>query len=239
MSTQQAAFLAALGTAAMVVVTYLLPLVLFPWGGILRLLPLVLAEAISLPLFFFCAYRSKPPIAIPERLRKPALAAAIATCLSAAWTVFDHVFFFITSWRRGSTLLWENPARWLWEYVVVQLIALLAAIAVPLFFLVLSKNVSDAARAALLLRRTAIFACLAMTAWLGYWIYFQTRNEVFAWTHRSLLTQGARPPGSWLWFRMLRHGSTLFLLGSLSLFFFLFYRNVPATQPGEETSGVE
>jgi hypothetical protein len=123
MTTKQAALLAAVGTTLQLLTFSILPFISLGMHAASLYVLLVGATMFAaLPVFFVCVYLNEPPLAIPERLRRPALMTAVAAGLSAAQTTFRQTWSFSYWWSMSG------------------LIAVLGAMVVSLFFFTVARS---------------------------------------------------------------------------------------------------
>jgi len=250
MATKQAALLAALATAIQIVAT---PIPIISglvmqgeWStqASLNALSLLFFAAIFLsPLlvFFVCAYLGKPPLAIPERLRRPAWVAAMAAGLSAAYIAFSAIREFIGSFDLTGVSLMrtEHPFRWFWRWPLSGLIEILAAIGVPLFFFAVARSTAEPQSVSPRLKKAAMYAGIVSIVAAVCTTWGLTYTQVFYSTHQASLAADRSAAGEMLWYTIQHVSLSLFYNGSLAWFFFLFYRTVPTTQSSQRLSSGE
>jgi hypothetical protein len=250
MTTKQAAFLAAVSTAIQIVASPI-PII----SGLVmqgewntRALPNVLfvlffAAIFLSPLlvFFVCAYLGKPPLAIPERLRRPAWVAAVATGLSAAYVAFSAIREFIGSFDVTGVALMrtEHPFRWFWRWPLSGLIEILAAIGLPLFFFAVARGAAEPQSVSPRLKKAAMYAGIVSIVVAVCTTWGLTYTQVFYSTHQASLAAGRSAASAMLWHTILHVSLSLFYNGSLAWFFFLFYKTAPAAQSSQRLSSGE
>jgi hypothetical protein len=252
MTIKQAALLAAVGTTLRLctyIISYfrslMTPGIWHSPGTVLYALLIISLGMIlsaALPVFFACVYLNEPALVVPERLRRPALVAAIAAGLSAAIAAFHQIRDFISSWNMADIPLMraDRPLLWLWEWPFRVLISLLAAIAVPLFFFTVARSRAELQSVSPRLKKAALYAGFVTIVGAAFTIYQDIHSEIFMWTHQALL---AAAPGraqiAGPWYRIPATALGLFHSGSLAWFFFLFYRTVPTAQSSQRLSSGE
>ena len=251
MTTKQAALLATVGTTLRLctyIISYFRSLMTLgmwrsPGPVLYALLMISLGMILSaaLPVFFACVYLNEPALVVPERLRRPALVAAIAAGLSAAIAAFHQIRDFISSWNMADIPLMraDRPLLWLWDWPLRVLISLLAAIVVPLFFFTVARSRAELQSVSPRLKKAALYAGFVTIVGAALTIYQDIHSEIFMWTHQALLAQGGRTPGMGLWYRMLEASVELFSSGSLAWFFYRFYKTVPTAQSSQRLSSGE
>ena len=247
MTTKQAALLAAVGT----ILRFFVQLMPSSWslmtpgvwhdpGSVLFVLFIFLPSTIlmaALPVFFVCVYWNEPPLVIPERLRRPALVAVIATGLSGAQTTFRVIRDSISSWgTEGYPSMRESHSLQFWQWPLSVLTAVFGAIVVPLFFYTISRSSAEAKPVEPRLKKAAIYAGLSVVAGAAATLYSRASTEIFMSTHQALLAARGGAPGPGLWYRILQAALALFSSASLAWFFFLFYKKVPTTRSSPRLS---
>ena len=239
MTTKQAALLAGVGTILRLLVQLvpsfwllMTPSVWHDPRNVLSVLLIFLPSTIlmaALPVFFVCVYLNEPPLVIPERLRRPALVAVIATGLSGAQTTFRVIRDFISSWgMEGYPSMRESHSLQFWQWPLSVLTAILVAIVVPLFFYTISRSSAEAGPVNPRLKKAAIYAGLAVVAGAAATVYSRSSTESDMSTHQALLAARGVTPGPGLWYRILQTALALFSSGSLAIDLLLF-QEVPTT----------
>jgi hypothetical protein len=246
MTIKQAALLAAVGTAIDIVTPPISILSALMTHGawntrtVLSVLSGLLFGAIFLcPLlvFFACVYWDKPTLAIPERLRRPALVVAIAAGLSAAYTAFSVVREFTGSWDMASVTLMRasHPFQWFWRWPLSGLTRMLAVIGVPLFFFTVARSTAEPQGVDPRLKKAAMYAGIVAIVGAIYTTFILALSEIvqpFPAAHSA--TSSAR-----LWPVIQYISLSWFYKGSLVWFFFLFHKTVPTIQSSQRLSSGE
>jgi hypothetical protein len=222
MTTKQAALLAAVGTTLQLLTFSILPFISLG-AHAARLYILLVGATIfaALPVFFVCVYLNEPPLAIPERLRRPALMTAVAAGLSAAQATLREIWNFSYWWSMSG------------------LTAVLGAIVVSLFFFTVAGSSAQPQDMYPRLKKAAVYAGVVSVVGAAYTIFMSSLTEISSSTQPTLSVASGMTPGTGLWYRTLRISSSLFYDGSLAWFFFQFYKTVPAAQSSQRLSSGE
>jgi hypothetical protein len=233
MTTKLAALLAALGTTLELVAALIWPFAFFlgapgAWhspGTVLNVvialvvLPVIVILAAALPVFFVCVYLNEPPLAVPERLQKPAFVAAFAAALEAA----RAAFFLI----RGSV---SSSGMDGWARVIGMIV-------VSVFFLTVTRSRGELRGAEPRLKKAAMYAgsvmainTLAAVA-TGVW------SVIAPWVQQILPAARGVPPATW--HSVLQTSLGAFCAASLARFLLLFEQTIPTTQSSQRLSSGE
>ncbi len=242
MTTRQAALLAAAGTALQIVtppistVSALVTLgASFRANAVLNVLVTLLSGVIFLGpilVFFVCVYWDEPLLAIPRSLRRPALVAAVAAGLSAAYTAIDRIQNLISTWDLAhmSSMRADHPFYWAWQWPLDTLIWILALIGVSLFFFAVARSAAAPQGVSPRLKKAAKYA--GIVAIVGAILTtFGLSLQIFYSTHSTL---GARR-----WFAIPHIALSWFYSGSLAWFFYRFYKTMPMAQSSQRLSSGE
>ena len=251
MTTKQAALLAAVGTAVQIVTpaTSTVSAILrygawYNLSLVLNLLFMLLQFVLLLgPLlaFFVCVYLDEPPLAIPERLRRPAWVVAIAAGLSAAYAAFSAIREFIGSLDIAGVSLVRasHPFYWSWQWLLNPLIWILAAVGVPLFFFAVARSTAEPQGVSPRLKKAAKYAGIFAIVGAIYAICVLTITEISYSEHQASLAARGITSGARMWSAIEHTILSLFHNGSLAWFFYQFVKTVPTAQSSQRVSSGE
>ena len=232
MTIKQAALLAAVGTTLELVAALTWPFAFLRAPGAwhspgtvlnvlmaLLILPVIVILAAALPMFFVCVYLNEPPLAVPERLQKPALVAAVAAALEAARAAFFLIRGSISSWGLSG-----------WAPVTGMIV-------VSVFLLTVTRSSGELQGAEPRLKKAALYAGAIMAIGAISAVATGIWSVIAPWIQQILPAARGVLPATW--HSILRTSLGAFRAASLAWFFLQFERTMPTTQSNQRLSSGE